>query len=179
MSFSNSTPHFGHVVASSGMKAPHSPHSTILPSPKTFQYTVTPTAAATAAPRITKRSQYGRPRIGTGWERNGRVFFTVIDSVTGWMTPEDGVTIKLYGPSAAFPGTLIVPKKNPWSWDEVVFEAIVTAPERSSIVRSTFGIPVEPAWSRTYPLTLSPLPGSTVRSEERRVGKEWRSRGSP
>src|SRR2546422_10150358 len=78
------------------------------------------------------------------------------------MTPEDGVTIKLYGPSAAFPGTLIVPKKNPWSWDEVVFEAIVTAPERSSIVRSTFGIPVEPALSRTYPLTLSALPGSTV-----------------
>src|SRR5437879_10767245 len=78
MSFSNSTPHFGHVVASSGMKAPHSPHSTILPSPKTFQYTVTPTAAATAAPRITKRSQYGRPRNGTCWERNGRVFFNVI-----------------------------------------------------------------------------------------------------
>src|SRR6266571_1986107 len=33
MSFSNSTPHFGHDVASSGMKAPHSPHSTILPRP--------------------------------------------------------------------------------------------------------------------------------------------------
>src|SRR3989442_12984115 len=107
-----------------------------------------PTTAATAAPRITKRSQYGRPRIGTGWERNGRVFFTVIDSVTGWVAPEDGVTAKLYGPSAAFPGTLIVPKKNPLFWDEVVFEASVTPPERSPTFRSTFGIPFESGSAR-------------------------------
>src|SRR5437867_13360293 len=105
MSFSNSTPHFGHVVASSGMKAPHSPHSTILPSAKTFQYTVTPTTTATAAPRITTRSQYGRPRIGTGWDRNGRVYFTVSDSVSGGMAPGGGATPKPYRPAAAFPGT--------------------------------------------------------------------------
>src|SRR3989442_13108737 len=111
MSFSNSTPHFGQDVASSGMNAPHSPHSTILPRPYTFQYTVIPATTATAAPRMTRKSHHGTPRIGTGLLRNGRVFFTVIDWVCGPMRPDEGVTTTSQGPSRSPYGPPLPPRE--------------------------------------------------------------------
>src|SRR5438876_781692 len=75
-----------------------------------------PATTPTAAPRMTRKSHQGTPRIGTGLLRNGRVFFTVIDWVCGPMMPDDGVTTTSYGPSASPDGRLTVPRKNPSPW---------------------------------------------------------------
>src|SRR5712692_3616000 len=121
-----------------------------------------PTTTATAAPRMTRNSHHGRPRSGTGLLRNGRVFFTMIDWVCGPMMPDDGVTTTSYGPSASPDGTVTVPRKNPSLWVTVVLEAMTAAPCRSSIVSPTPEIPAFVLRSRTYPVTLSGDPGSSV-----------------
>src|SRR5713226_1829970 len=121
-----------------------------------------PPTTATAAPRMTRKSHHGTPRIGTGLLRNGRVFFTVIDWVCGPMMPDDGVTTTSYGPSDRPDGTSIFPRKNPSSWVTVVLEANTAAPCRSSIVSPTPAIPLFLLRSRTYPVTLSEEPGSSV-----------------
>src|SRR3990172_4201632 len=104
------------------------------------------------------RSQYGRPRIGTGWFRNGTFRLMVIVWVWSEMIPLDGVTTTEYAPSAASAGTFTVPKNKPRSWELVVLKAMTCVPDRSSIVRATPMIPAA-SWSRTYPVTLIIEPG--------------------
>src|SRR2546426_12456166 len=106
MSFSNSTPHFGQDVASSGMNAPHSPHSTILPRPYTFQYTAIPASTATAAPRMTRKSHHGMPRIGTGLLSNGSGSFALIDTGCGPLMSVAVGASQRYVPSAIPDGAL-------------------------------------------------------------------------
>src|SRR5207247_9292275 len=120
-----------------------------------------PTTTATAAPRMTRKSHHGTPRIGTGLLRNGKVFFTVIGWVCGPMIADDGVTTTSYGPSASPDDTASTPRKNPSPCVTVVFDAMTAAPCRNSIVRPTPATPVFVLASRTYPVTLSDAPGST------------------
>ncbi len=59
---SNSAPHFGQVLASSGTRLPHSPHSTSLPAAWRRVRSRNPTAATTIAAAIVIQSQSGSPR---------------------------------------------------------------------------------------------------------------------
>src|SRR3990170_2918559 len=108
------------------------------------------------------RNHTGRPRRGTGWSRKDVLFRTAMSRVSGWIGPVVGPTTIVYEPSGALPGTLIVPRKKPSGlWDVVRFVATVEPPERSSIVSGTPTMPTELS-SRTYPVTLSALPGWTA-----------------
>src|SRR6266702_6193347 len=91
---------------------------------------------AAAAARMMKNSQYGRPRIGTGWLRNGRFVLTTTACVYGWIRPDVGVMTRSYEPSAWPAGKVSLPMKKPATWEVVVFNATVPAPDRSAIVRS-------------------------------------------
>src|SRR3989442_2552679 len=92
---------------------------------------------AAAAARMMRTSQYGSPRIGTGWLRNGRFVLTVTAWVYGWIRPDVGVITRSYKPSAWPADNVSLPMKKPSAWEVVVFNATVPAPDRSAIVRST------------------------------------------
>src|SRR5512136_919726 len=97
-------------------------------------------AAATAA-RMIRNIHQGMPIKGTRESRKGTLFWTVIVRLSDWITLADGVTVTVYCPSAAEPGTRRVPTKSPSLAVNVVFDATTVEPDRSVIARFTPPIP--------------------------------------
>src|SRR5207247_8565421 len=90
--------------------------------------------AAAAGARMMKNSQYGRPRIGTGWLRNGRFVLTVTAWVYGWIRPDVGVITRSYEPSAWPAGKVSLPMKKQSSWEVVVIYGTGTVAQLYSVV---------------------------------------------